>query len=69
MSVRSTARSGKTQGPEIKALADQAKLAEREGRWSEAALGYERLVRDPLADDQTRLSALRWLGRDRKSVV
>jgi putative nucleotidyltransferase with HDIG domain len=63
MSVRSTARSGKTQGPEIQALADQAKLAEREGRWSEAALGYERLVRDPLADDQTRLSALRWLGR------
>jgi putative nucleotidyltransferase with HDIG domain len=42
---------------------DQAKLAEREGRWSDAAVAYEILVRDPLANEQTRLSALRWLGR------
>jgi putative nucleotidyltransferase with HDIG domain len=42
---------------------DQAKLAEREGRWSDAAVSYESLVRDPLANEQTRLSALRWLGR------
>ena len=42
---------------------NQAKLAEREGRWSDAAVCYESLVRDPLANEQTRLSALRWLGR------
>ena len=63
MSVRSTARSGGAEAPEIQALVDQAKLAEREGRWSEAALNYEQLVRDPLSNDWTRLSALRWLGR------
>ena len=63
MSVRSTARSGKQEAAHIKALVDQAKLAEREGRWSDAVLMYESLVRDPLANDQTRLSALRWLGR------
>jgi len=63
MSVRSTARSGEVEAPEIRALVDQAKRAEREGRWSEAALSYESLIRDSLANDQTRLSALRWLGR------
>ncbi|HET9776659.1 MAG TPA: HD domain-containing phosphohydrolase [Gemmatimonadaceae bacterium] len=47
----------------VRVLIDEAKLAEREGRWSEAALRYEALVRNPFADDQTRLSALRWLGR------
>jgi putative nucleotidyltransferase with HDIG domain len=63
MSVRSTARSGKQEAAQIKTLVDQAKLAEREGRWSDAVLMYESLVRDPLANDQTRLSSLRWLGR------
>ncbi|HVS59252.1 MAG TPA: HD domain-containing phosphohydrolase [Gemmatimonadaceae bacterium] len=63
MSVRSSPRSNKWDAGEIKALVEQAKLAEREGRWTEAALSYERLVRNPLASDQTRLSALRWLGR------
>ncbi|MDQ6691067.1 MAG: tetratricopeptide repeat protein [Gemmatimonadota bacterium] len=47
----------------MKALVEEAKLAEREGRWSDAAVSYECLVRDPLAHEQTRLSALRWLGR------
>ena len=61
--MRSTARSGGAEAPEIQALVDQAKLAEREGRWSEAALSYERLVRDPFSNDSTRLSSLRWLGR------
>ncbi|HEV2017834.1 MAG TPA: HD domain-containing phosphohydrolase [Gemmatimonadaceae bacterium] len=42
---------------------DEAKLAEREGRWTDAAVSYESLVRDSLANEQTRLSALRWLGR------
>ncbi len=63
MSVRRTARSAKEAMPQIKALVESAKLAEREGRWSDAALSYESLVRDPLADEETRLSALRWLGR------
>ena len=63
MSVRRTARSAKQESQQIKAFVENAKLAEREGRWSDAALSYESLVRDPLADEHTRLSALRWLGR------
>src|SRR4051812_28889962 len=47
----------------IRTLIDEAKLAEREGRWSDAAGRYEALVRNPFADEQDRLSALRWLGR------
>src|SRR3982075_4493597 len=38
-------------------------MAEREGRWRDSAILCESLVRDPLANEQTRLSALRWLGR------
>jgi len=60
---RSTPGSRESESPQIKALVDQAKLAEREGRWTDAAVSYESLVRDPLASEQTRLSALRWLGR------
>lgn len=63
MSVRITPRSWELEAPQIKAFIEAAKLAEREGRWSEAALSYETLVRDPMASDLTRLSALRWLGR------
>jgi putative nucleotidyltransferase with HDIG domain len=63
MTVRSTPRSWELEAPQIKAFIEAAKLAEREGRWSEAALSYETLVRDPMASDLTRLSALRWLGR------
>jgi putative nucleotidyltransferase with HDIG domain len=63
MSVRITPRSWELEAPQIRAFIETAKLAEREGRWSEAALSYETLVRDPMASDQTRLSALRWLGR------
>ncbi|MDQ6871797.1 MAG: tetratricopeptide repeat protein, partial [Gemmatimonadota bacterium] len=63
MKPRSTPGSRESESPQIKALVDQAKLAEREGRWSNAAVFYESLVRDPLAKEQTRLSALRWLGR------
>jgi putative nucleotidyltransferase with HDIG domain len=51
------------ESPEIKALVDEAKLAERGGRWSDASARYEALVRNPFASDHTRLSALRWLGR------
>jgi tetratricopeptide (TPR) repeat protein len=63
MSVRSTPRSNEAESPEIRALIEAAKLAEREGRWSEASVCYEALVRNPFANDHTRLSALRWLGR------
>jgi putative nucleotidyltransferase with HDIG domain len=63
MTVRSTPTSWELEAPQIKAFVEEAKLAEREGRWSDAAQSYESLVRDPLAGEQTRLSALRWLGR------
>jgi putative nucleotidyltransferase with HDIG domain len=63
MSVRSTPTSWELEAPQIKAFIDDAKLAEREGRWTDAAQCYESLVRDPLADVETRLCALRWLGR------
>src|SRR6266480_6525034 len=42
---------------------DRAKKAERDGRWAEACTIYEQLVRDPDANSNTRLAALRWLGR------
>src|SRR5256884_6680835 len=42
---------------------DRAKHAEREGRWADACAVYEQLVRDPDALANTRLAALRWLGR------
>ena len=63
MKVRSTPRSNEVESPEIRALVDEAKLAERDGRWSDASARYEALVRNPFATDHTRLSALRWLGR------
>ena len=63
MSVRYTPRSNVAESPEIRALIDAAKLSERDGRWSEASVRYEALVRNPFASDHTRLSALRWLGR------
>ncbi|HMG69929.1 MAG TPA: HD domain-containing phosphohydrolase [Gemmatimonadaceae bacterium] len=63
MRVRSTPRTNEVESSEIKALVDEAKLAEREGRWSDASARYEALVRNPFASDHTRLSALRWLGR------
>src|SRR5881394_4171474 len=59
----STSRSNEVESQAVRALIDEAKLAEREGRWNDAAAHYEGLVRNPFADDQDRLSALRWLGR------
>ena len=47
----------------IKETIERAKHAEREGRWSDACAIYEQLVRDPAANANTRLAALRWLGR------
>jgi putative nucleotidyltransferase with HDIG domain len=63
MTQPSTSRQNEVESQAIKAFIDEAKLAEREGRWSDAASRYEGLVRNPFADDQSRLSALRWLGR------
>ena len=63
MKEHSTSRSSEVESDAVKAVIDAAKGAERDRRWSEAALRYESLVRNPFADDQTRLSALRWLGR------
>lgn len=47
----------------VRALIDEAKAAEREGRWGDASTRYELLVRDPATHVHTRLAALRWLGR------
>jgi putative nucleotidyltransferase with HDIG domain len=51
------------ESPAIKNAIERAKHAEREGHWAEACALYERLVRDPDAEVNTRLAALRWLGR------
>jgi len=63
MTARSTSRDGEVESQAIQALVEEAKVAEREGRWTDASHRYELLVRNPFADDVTRLSALRWLGR------
>ena len=63
MTARSTSRIGEVEAQAIKTIVEEAKFAEREGRWSDASHRYEALVRNPFADDVTRLSALRWLGR------
>ncbi len=63
MNQSSTFRDDEVDSRGIRVLIDEAKLAEREGRWSDAAARYEGLVRNPFADDDDRLSALRWLGR------
>jgi putative nucleotidyltransferase with HDIG domain len=47
----------------VRAEIDRAKHAEREGRWADACASYEALIRDPGAHPDTRLAALRWLGR------
>lgn len=63
MTARSTSRKREVETQGIESIVEEAKLAEREGRWSDASQRYERLVRNPRADHATRLSALRWLGR------
>jgi putative nucleotidyltransferase with HDIG domain len=63
MTSRSTSRGGGVESKAVKALIEEAKLAEKEGRWTDAASRYESLVRNSSADPQHRLSALRWLGR------
>jgi len=63
MRQNSTSRTDEVEFQAIRALIDDAKLAEREGRWGDAAARYEGLVRNPFAGDEDRLSALRWLGR------
>jgi len=63
MKQRSTSRNDEVESEGVRVVIDEAKQAEREGRWSDAAARYEGLVRNPFAGDHDRLSALRWLGR------
>lgn len=49
--------------PAVTDSISRAQRAERDGRWGAACAEYEKLVRDPEALLDTRLSALRWLGR------
>lgn len=63
MTATPTAGIYAAESPAVKALIDEAKLAERDGRWSDASARYESLVRNPDARVHTRLAALRWLGR------
>jgi putative nucleotidyltransferase with HDIG domain len=61
--VRPTIELKAAESPAIKETIDRAKRAEREGRWADACALYECLVREPDAHADTRLAALRWLGR------
>jgi putative nucleotidyltransferase with HDIG domain len=45
------------------ACIQRAQRAERAGRWGMACAEYERLIRDAATPEETRLAALRWLGR------
>src|SRR3954469_8330790 len=63
MTSRSTSRRSEVESGAVKALIEEAKVAEKQGRWTHAASRYESLVRNSSADPQHRLSALRWLGR------
>jgi putative nucleotidyltransferase with HDIG domain len=47
----------------VKESVDRAKRAELEGRWADACVLYEQLVRNPDVHASTRLAVLRWLGR------
>jgi putative nucleotidyltransferase with HDIG domain len=60
---RSTVQLRAVESPTVKEMIDNAKRAERDGRWADACALYERLVRDAEANPTTRLAALRWLGR------
>lgn len=63
MSATPTAGVYAAESPAIRALIDEAKAAERDGRWPDASARYESLIREPAAKPHTRLAALRWLGR------
>jgi putative nucleotidyltransferase with HDIG domain len=58
-----TAFPGEKDPPHVIEAVAAAKNAEREGRWTDACDAYEQLIRSPAASVETRLSALRWLGR------
>jgi putative nucleotidyltransferase with HDIG domain len=48
---------------DVRDRVEKARTAEREGRWRDARAEYETLIRHPGALPQTRLKAMRWLGR------
>ena len=63
MTNRPTVELKAVESTAVRESIDRAKHAEREGRWADACGVYEQLVRDPGAHPDTRLAALRWLGR------
>lgn len=60
---KSSSSSGRDPNASVAARIDSAKRAEREGRWADACAEYELVIRDPDADTESRLAAMRWLGR------
>ena len=63
MTNRPTVELKAVESTTVRESIDLAKKAEREGRWGDACAIYEQLVRDPHTLADTRLAALRWLGR------
>ncbi|HET9635924.1 MAG TPA: HD domain-containing phosphohydrolase [Gemmatimonadaceae bacterium] len=63
MTNRPTVELKAVESTTVRETIDLAKKAEREGRWADACAIYEQLVRDPQILADTRLAALRWLGR------
>jgi putative nucleotidyltransferase with HDIG domain len=63
MTNRPTVELKAVESTTVRESIDLAKKAEREGRWADACAVYETLVRDPHTQPDTRLAALRWLGR------
>ncbi|MDP9202879.1 MAG: tetratricopeptide repeat protein [Gemmatimonadota bacterium] len=61
--VRPTVQIRAAESPEVKAIMDEAKKCERDGRWPDACRLYETLIRNSEVRTATRLGALRWLAR------
>ena len=63
MKPAATTRAVAEEPPLVAARIEAANLAEREGRWADACAEYEALIREDQVILDTRLSAMRWLGR------
>jgi putative nucleotidyltransferase with HDIG domain len=64
MTIRSpTGQQNSVESTAVRESLDRAKRAELEGRWADACVLYEELVRNPDVHASTRLAVLRWLGR------
>ncbi len=51
------------ESPAITSRLEAAKAAELDGLWADACAAYEAILNEGTAAEETRLSALRWLGR------